>query len=313
MGEVLALLAGFFFSSSNLMCRRGMKNMNRYSGHVVTLLVTNIMNAVALLILFALARFPQINVWGLFYFSLAGVFTTFAGRFFLFASIERIGASRAGLFKVSAPVFTIFLGISILGDRLTPRDLAGTAVVLCGLYLLSVSGDFSKPSIPPVGIVPYAQQKEQPFRLDAGVVFGLLSGLFLSCGHIFRKLGLMHIESPFVGVATGTFVSLLCISTYLLITTGDWDKLAGLAGQTISFKPQCRGFFWGGFFNTFAQYLFFFSLMYTSVSLANILISTEALFNLLLVAIFFRDDEPLTPRLVANSMTVLVGVILILV
>jgi drug/metabolite transporter (DMT)-like permease len=70
---------------------------------------------------------------------------------------------------------------------------------------------------------------------------------------------------------------------------------------------------WAGFYNTFAQYLFFAAMLYTTVSVANILISTEALFNLLLVALFFRADEPLTPRLVILSLFILVGVILIIV
>lgn len=312
MGEILALLAGLFFSSSNLMARQGMKKMDRSSGQLVTLLVTNAMNAVAITALFVLSLFPQLNFWGLFYFGLAGVFTTFAGRLFLFASIERIGATRAGLFKVSAPMFTVFLGILILGDRLTPLDLAGSAIVLTGLYYLSASGEAGKAAAPPVGIVPYAQHQQKPLSLDIGVIFGVLSGISLSVGHIFRKLGLLHIQSPIIGVAAGTLVSLLCFTTYLALKTKDRRKLTLPAVQTLCFAEPCRGYVWGGFFNTFAQYLFFASLLYTSVSLANILISTEALFNILLVAIFFRKDEPLTPRLVLVSLFILAGVVLII-
>lgn len=313
MGEVLALLSGLFFSSSNLMARQGMKKMDRASGQLVTLLVTNAVNIVGLLILFLFSLIPKLGFWGLFYFGLAGVFTTFAGRFFFFASIERIGATRAGLFKVTAPMFTIFLGILILGDRLTPLDLLGSFVVLSGLYLLSVSGEAGKVLSPPVGIIPFAEVIEKPLTLDRGVIFGVLSGLSLSVGHILRKLGLMHIESPVVGVAAGTLVSLICFCVYLQFKSKDKKIIASLTRQTLCFDKQCGGFMWAGFYNTFAQYLFFAAMLYTTVSVANILISTEALFNLLLVALFFRADEPLTPRLVILSFFILAGVILIIV
>ncbi|EEG78562.1 DMT family transporter [Dethiobacter alkaliphilus] len=314
MGELLALLGGFFFSSSNLMARQGMKTMERNGGQLVTLLMTNTVNIIALLILVLLSALPQLTFWGLFYFGLAGVFTTFAGRFFLFASIERIGATRAGLFKVSAPMFTIFLGITILGDRLTPTDFIGSAVVLSGLYILSASKDMKAPSAN-IGIVPaeVAKTREKPFALDMGVIFGVLSGLSLSVGHILRQLGMRQIGSPIVGVAAGTVVSLLCIIIYMLIKNrGDFENITASAKQALCFKKECRGYLWCGFFNTLAQYLFFASLLYTSVSIANILISTEALFNLLLVALFFRSDEPLSPRLIFISLFILAGVVLVI-
>ena len=317
MGEILALLGGFFFSSSNLMARQGMKTMDRNSGQLVTLLITNLINILAILILVLLSVFPQLNILGLFYFGLAGVFTTFAGRFFLFASIERIGATRAGLFKVSAPMFTIFMGMTFLGDQLTPSDWIGSAVILSGLYFLSAS-DLKKTSVAPLGIVPYAptantKVREQIFSLDPGVVFGILSGLFLSVGHILRQLGMRQISSPIIGVAAGTVVSLICITIYMMINTkGDHKQITASALKAFCFKKECRGYMWCGFFNTMAQYLFFGSLIYTSVSIANILISTEALFTLLLVSLFFRTDEPLSPRLVFVSLFILAGVVLVI-
>jgi drug/metabolite transporter, DME family len=312
LGEVLALLSALFFSSSNLMARQGMKRMDRSSGQLVTLLVTNAMNIVAIIFMMSLSLMPQLNLMGLLYFGLAGIFTTFAGRFFLFASIERIGATRAGLFKVSAPMFTILLGVYVLGDQLSIRDLLGSAVVLSGMYILSASRDMGKPVAPPIGIVPMVQQDQKLFSLDKGVVFGVLSGLSLSVGHVFRKLGVMYIASPIIGVAAGTLVSLLCFMIYVLLQTRDPGKLSGPALEAVRFKESSRGFIWGGFFNTFAQYLFFLSLIYANVSIANILISTEALFNLLLVAMFFRSDEPVTPRLIYLSLFILAGVVLII-
>ena len=199
------------------------------------------MNIVAFTVLAILSLLPVFNLWGIFYFALAGVFTSFAGRFFLFASIERIGASRAGLFKISAPMFTIFLGIAILGEQLSTIDYVGSAIVLGGLYLLSASSDYSKPLPPPVGIVPYAKPQSNPFVLDLGIIYGVLSGLSLSIGHVFRKLGLLHIESPIVGVSVGSLVSLLCVTAYLLIKDGNYKSVKTTVTQTFCFDKICRG------------------------------------------------------------------------
>jgi drug/metabolite transporter (DMT)-like permease len=209
-------------------------------------------------------------------------------------------------------MFTIFLGITLLGDRLSFRDLLGSGVVLSGLYLLSASRDLGKAAPPPVGIIAQPREMTRPLAVDRGVLYGILSGLSLSVGHIFRKLGLLHISSPVIGVAAGTLVSLLCFTTYMLLKTKNPSGLLATARETACLRKSCRGYIWGGFFNTFAQYLFFLSLLYTSIPIANILISTEALFNLLLAALFFRLDEPISRRLVLLSLFVVAGVVMII-
>jgi drug/metabolite transporter (DMT)-like permease len=57
--------------------------------------------------------------------------------FLTMIAVERIGAAGASLSGMVGPVSTLFLGALILGDPITAIQLAGTALVLAGIYLLS--------------------------------------------------------------------------------------------------------------------------------------------------------------------------------
>lgn len=55
--------------------------------------------------------------------------------------IRRIGASRAALIGAVGPVATLWLGYAVLGETLVWLQLAGTALVLAGVLLVSLKGN----------------------------------------------------------------------------------------------------------------------------------------------------------------------------
>jgi len=54
------------------------------------------------------------------------------------AAVQRIGAATASQAGMIGPVSTLFLGALILGESITSVQLAGTGLVLVGIYLLSL-------------------------------------------------------------------------------------------------------------------------------------------------------------------------------
>ena len=60
--------------------------------------------------------------------------------FFTMLAIERIGASRASMASMIGPVATIALAYLFLGEPVTIWQVAGTALVLCGIYVLTRAG-----------------------------------------------------------------------------------------------------------------------------------------------------------------------------
>ena len=66
-----------------------------------------------------------------------GFFCTILPVFMTMAAVQRIGAASASQAGMIGPVSTLFLGALILGEPITAVQLAGTALVLTGIYLLS--------------------------------------------------------------------------------------------------------------------------------------------------------------------------------
>ncbi len=66
-----------------------------------------------------------------------GLLCTVAPVFMTMTAVQRIGAGIASQAGMIGPVSTLFLGAVILGEAITGWQLAGTALVLTGIYLLS--------------------------------------------------------------------------------------------------------------------------------------------------------------------------------
>jgi drug/metabolite transporter (DMT)-like permease len=53
------------------------------------------------------------------------------------AGIRRIGAGSASIISSAGPIATLGLAFLLLGEALTLAQLAGTALVLVGVYVIS--------------------------------------------------------------------------------------------------------------------------------------------------------------------------------
>lgn len=77
--------------------------------------------------------------WPVYGLSLVnGIFCTILPVFMTMAAVQRIGAPAASQAGMIGPVSTLFLGWAMLGEPITAVQLAGTALVLGGIYLLSL-------------------------------------------------------------------------------------------------------------------------------------------------------------------------------
>ncbi len=65
------------------------------------------------------------------------IFCTILPVFMTMIAVQRIGAATASQAGMVGPVSTLFLGALILGEPMTAVQLAGTALVVGGIYMLS--------------------------------------------------------------------------------------------------------------------------------------------------------------------------------
>lgn len=66
-----------------------------------------------------------------------GLLCTVLPVFMTMTAVQRIGAGTASQAGMIGPVSTLFLGAVILGEPITGWQLAGTALVIAGIYILS--------------------------------------------------------------------------------------------------------------------------------------------------------------------------------
>jgi drug/metabolite transporter (DMT)-like permease len=73
-------------------------------------------------------------------YGLAGimaVFSTVLPSFLMNAGIQRIGAGSASIISSAGPIGTLIMAFFLLGEELTAAQLAGTFLVLTGVYVVS--------------------------------------------------------------------------------------------------------------------------------------------------------------------------------
>ena len=67
-----------------------------------------------------------------------GVITPSISRTFQFAGVQRIGAAPSGILRGLGPLFSSTLAVLLLGEQLTPVLALGTALIICGIVVLSI-------------------------------------------------------------------------------------------------------------------------------------------------------------------------------
>ena len=72
------------------------------------------------------------------------VVIAFASLLAWFALLRRYVASRLGVFSFMTPLFGILLGAWLLDDPMDPSFLLGSALVVCGIVLVSGYGWFAR-------------------------------------------------------------------------------------------------------------------------------------------------------------------------
>lgn len=310
MGPYLALASAVFFGIANVYARRGLEKdqLDNLTGLLITVLVNNLTNLVVVPA-YGLERALAGFHWqGATYFAAAGVLNTFAGRALLFASIERIGASRAGVLKVTAPTFTVLLGVLVLGEVISGWAWLGIVVVLAGVLLISLEtvGQGSQLAV-------YSAQRSAPGGGGAGlaisgsgIMLGLLAGVSVGAGNVCRKLGIILFPSPLAGSFVGSAAALVCIGGLQLVRS----RSGGRRGTVFSHLKGPYAF--AGVFTSLGMYSLLFALRLTTVSVASAIAASEPLFTMLASTLLLGSLEMLNLITVTGAIVVLSGVGLLL-
>ena len=278
--QLLALTSAFFSAVATLLIQQGLRRSNFYAGFWINVTV----GAVGLWT--AVLLFVPRSTWdwsAVPYFIFSGVVGTAAGRFFRVAAIEKVGAPVAAAILNMTPLVATGLAIALLGERVTLPILAGTAVIVMGTILLSLSGRY-------VGFPP--RHLVYPFL--AATCFGVVQ--------IARKMGLSQ-AGPLFDAAVNISAAMIA-ATAFVVATGNWRALR-------CDRKSLLYLIGGGIAENTGVTILIVALGFGQVSVVTPLIGTAPLFVLLMSLLIPSGRRQLGWRVVGGTVLVVLGVFLL--
>ena len=233
-------------------------------------------------------------IYGILWFSMAGIFAMLFGRSLIYQSIQLLGVARSSAVKRLNPFFTVLLAALIVKEPITGLDLWGMMVIALGFGLLirqslknSLGTDTSKaPSLSAYG-------------------YGVTAALAYAISYISRKMGLIDLGSPAFGTFVSAVAGFACFAIMALFSAQARDNVTKI------FSMLDRWIFLSAFFVSLGQILLFSALAYSPVSQVALIASLEIFFSIGLSHFVFRNAEQLSFTLLLAASLAMSGVILV--
>jgi drug/metabolite transporter (DMT)-like permease len=217
-----------------------------------------------------LVGWGQVMSLPLGWLALSGVLGISLGDSFFFAALRRLPAHQLVILMLLAPVITLLMALSFLGERPALLSWVGIGLVLGGVSLTFKDKIEVEPGGQPRGL---------------GLLFGVLSILSMAGSVIIAKIGLEGISA-----LEATFLRLFFGFAGMLIVGLSRNKLKiwlqplSQAGLRWRFLAAVIVVTFGGF------WLSLYAIKSLDVSIANTLLATEPVFALPLAVIWLREN-----------------------
>jgi uncharacterized membrane protein len=282
--ELYALTNAFLFALHNLFTKKALRYSNPATAVISSLLIN-----IVFLWAMALLLVPMANVTlaSVLIFVGVGFFQPGLTRLLTYKGIDAIGVAITDPIRASTPLFSAIMAIIFLGEDITLPIVAATIMIIAGIILLS----WRSGSMKLVGSAVYLW-----YPIGASALAG--------ASQVVRKFGLATVPHPFLAAAV-TASSSLVVS---ILTMWYVEKTQ----ETWKMNRQCFGWFLAaGITVSLAMICIYYALDLGKVSVVIPISSTGPLFSLILTAIFLRDIERVTSRIVASAAMIVGGVLMI--
>lgn len=283
MAVYLALLAAFCFAVSHILIRRALVESNALTASVISLGISAVVAWILALTLVPVSSFGTPALW---YFIVGGIFAPGLGRTLNFVGIGRIGVARAVPIVNSSPMFASIFAVVILGEAWPLQNVTGTSLVILGVVILSS--------------VKSAQGEWR--KMD--VIYPVLGAMSFGVSSTLRKAGLLVDNIPLLGAAITATTGL--VFTFVLLQARGGRKIFVLPRRSVGWHLAA------GLFNSAAMLLVFYALSVGQVVIVEPLVAANPVLSTVLTAIFLRDLESVSRRVVAGALCTVAGTVLIM-
>ena len=282
MAEYFAFQAALCFSIAHIFVRRGLVNSNALTGSFISLGTSA---AIFWLLALALVPLGALRAPGIGYFVAAGVFAPAIGQTLGYVGMEKIGVARSAPIVNTSPIFSSIFAVFVLGEVWTRQNMLGTCLVIVGIIVLSSSkaaaGEWRK--------------KDIIYPLLGAVAFGVSTTL--------RKSGLMTVPLPLLAAAVTVGTAFVVLLFIIQVRGGR---------RALKFHRQSNGWLFGAaLVNTGAILSFFSALNLGKVVRVEPLVACNPLLTILWAAIFLRQIERLSPRIIFGALVTVAGTVLV--
>jgi DME family drug/metabolite transporter len=281
--ELFALGTAFFFALHNMLTKKGLRYSNPATA-VLSSLIINMLFLWGVSILFV--PLETLTSPAILIFVLVGFFQPGLTRLLTYKGIETLGIAISDPVRATTPLFSALMAILFLGEQMTLTIAMATLLIIGGITLLSLRG---------ASITRY-----QPIY----ILYPLAASLLAGCSQVLRKVGMGAVPHPILAAAVTASSSFVVSSLTLWIV----EKKQ----ETFKLNKQCLPWYIGaGVAVSVAMTSIYYALDLGKVTVVIPVASTGPFFSLLLSALFLRDVERVTLRIVIGAALIVGGVLLI--
>jgi drug/metabolite transporter, DME family len=241
---------------------------------------------VALVVTGALSLNSDVDGAALWPFLLTGLIAPGGSQILYVRGVKEVGASRSAVIVGAAPLVSVTIALTILGEPFEVTLVAGAVLIV-------------------LGVVALAGERDRPEHLRlVGLAFALASTLFFATrDNVVRWLADDTTVDPQLAATATILTGSSVMAAYLLVLRG--RRMPADVWRAV---PQFAvpGALWG------LSYAALFEAFYRGrVSVVSPLIATEALFGVLLAAIIIGRSELIGRHVIAAAALIICGGVLI--
>lgn len=277
---LLALASCFLFGVGGVLSRRGLQHANPLAAAVVSITVTTAF--VWCLTLFS-GSVSRLFTWKIWPFLVAGLVAPGLARLMSFVGIGRIGVARSTSLMAAAPLFAVLIAMVCLGERPTPPLLLGAAAIVGGGVMLALR----------------SRHETRWRRRD--MIFPALGALGFALRDNLSRWGLRDYGDSLAAAAAATLTSL----ALMWICAAAWRTRLNVPATSLGF------FALSGLAEGAAYLLMWRALSIGEVSVVSPLVNSYSIVTIALTAVFLRDLERVTWRIVLAAALIVAGVALV--
>jgi uncharacterized membrane protein len=283
-GEFFALANAFLFALHNLLTKKGLRYSNPATA-VITSLLINVVFLWGVSLLFV--PLSSLSSAAILIFVVVGFFQPGLTRLLTYKGIDALGVAITDPIRATTPLFSAMMAIIFLGETITPAIIAATLMIMAGITLLSWRGG----SLKLLGSAVY-------------LWYPIAASALAGASQVVRKFGLAAVPHPFLAAAV-TASSSFVVS---VLTLWYVEK----SQETWKMNRQCFGWFLAaGVTVSLGMACIYYALDRGNVSVVIPISSTGPFFSLILTALFLRDVERVTLRIVLSAALIIGGVLLL--